>query len=74
MSQFFFEAMYGMLSRCEPRYGMQESDAGDQLQRGPLPPRDYADGPPLVCGLSAEHAPWRSTHGRTGGPRGSPPP
>ena len=32
LSQFFFEAICGMISRCEQRYVMRESDDGDQFQ------------------------------------------
>ena len=43
----------------------EERDHGDQLHRGPFPSRAHAHGSPLVSGLSAEHAPCRSTHART---------
>jgi len=43
----------------------EERDNSDQLHRGPFPSRAHAHGSPLVSGLSAEHAPCRSTHART---------
>src|SRR5215471_2425483 len=43
----------------------EERDNSDQLHRGPFPSRAHAHGSPLVSGLSAAHAPCRSTHART---------
>ena len=37
LSQFFFEAICGMLSHCEQQCVMRESDDGDQFQRGLFP-------------------------------------
>jgi hypothetical protein len=34
---FSLRRFAGMISRCEQRYVMRESDDGDQFQRGPFP-------------------------------------
>ena len=46
-----------MLLLSEQHGIMRESDDGDQLQRGPFPPRGHSDGDPLVSGypLSTRH-------------------
>jgi 2-methylcitrate dehydratase PrpD len=69
--KFSFEALCGMIFLHDQRYIMREHDDGDQFQRGAFPPRGHSDGGPLVCGVSAEHAPRRRTHARAWGPRGS---
>jgi predicted ATPase len=71
LSQFSFEAIYGMISLHDQRGIMREQDDDDQFQRGPFPRRDHSDGRALVYSVPTEHASRRRAHGRTGGGGGS---
>jgi hypothetical protein len=71
LSQFSFEAIWGMLSPCNLGCKGRESDDGGELQGGPFPAGDHSHGRAVVRGVSAEHTPCRRTHGRTWGQGGS---
>src|SRR5215831_14220992 len=71
LSQFSFEAIWGMLSPCNLGCKGRESDDGGELQGGPFPARDHSHGRAVVRGVSAEHTPCRRTHGGTWGQGGS---
>jgi hypothetical protein len=61
LSQFLFEVICGMISRCEQRCVMRESDDGSQFQRCPFPKEVILMGVrwsvayPLICPHSLVH-------------------
>jgi len=56
-----------MLLPCEQRGILREATRAVSFQGAHVPPRGHAEGGPLGCGVSAEYAPCRSTHGGTWG-------
>jgi hypothetical protein len=71
VSQFFFEALCGMILPCEQRCFMREATMAVSVKGVHCPKEVILMGGRWYAGVSAEHAPCRSTHGRTRGGGGS---